>query len=324
MNAGVIRVDADVTVGMLGLGDGHQLTNSGRIETRGTFVSGMGAGGGPVGTIGLDLEIVNIGGISTDGDLSIGIFFGVTPFEYIPAFDGTITNRGTIKTEGDGAAGVLMVGDGHHLTNDGRISTDGGVFDRGPLGLLGAAGVVVSGDDALVRNTRSGVIRSEHAASAAIELNVQEFSGVPAASLSAQLENYGLIWGADVAILGGAAEETVINNGRIVGDVALGDGADTFVFGGGGNVSGDVFLGGGDDQVVIENGAGRVQIADFAAGDGAGDVIDVSDFLASFGDLQAHSHQRGDDVVITLDHNDTLILNNVLLGTLNPDDFLFV
>ena len=322
-NAGVIRIDADDCVGMLGIGDGHRLSNSGVIETHGNFATGMGAGGGPAGTFGLDLEIINSGRITTDGDLSIGIFFGVTPFEYIPAFDGVIANSGTIATKGDGAAGIVVIGDGHGLTNSGRISTDGGVFDRGPLGLVSAAGVIVSGDDALVENTRSGVIRSDDAASAAVELNVEELAGAPAAGLSARLENAGLIRSAGIAVLGGDGEETVINHGRIAGDVDLGDGADTFVFGKGGQVQGDVFLGEGDDLVVIENGAGSAEIADFAAGDTGGDVLDVSAFFTSLAELQAHSQQQGSDLRVALDHNGTLVLNNVQLSALNTGDFLF-
>lgn len=323
-NEGVIRVTADDGLGMLGIGDGHQLTNAGVIETHGSFSSGMGGGGGgPFGATGQDLEIVNTGRIKTDGDLSLGIFFGVTPFGYIPAFDGTIVNGGTIETKGDGAAGIVVIGDRHQLTNSGRISTDGDVFDRGPLGLMSAAGVIVSGDDALVQNLRSGTIKSADAASAAVELNVQEFRGVPAAALSAQLENDGLIWGADVAVLGGAGEETVINHGRIVGDIVLGDGMDMLVFGNGGTVNGDVLLGGGADRVLIEDGAGTVAIADFAAGVAGGDVVDVSAFFANFGQLQARSHQRGSDLVIVLDKNDTLVLKSLNVGALDGGDFLF-
>jgi hypothetical protein len=323
-NSGVIRLMADDCLGMLGLGDGHQLSNFGLIEGHGTFTSGMGAGGGPFGTLGLDLELLNAGRIVTDGDLSIGMFLGVTPFGYIPAFDGTVTNRGTIETEGDGAAGIVVIGDGHHITNSGRITTDGGIFDRGPAGLLSAAGVIVSGDQALVENTRSGIIRSNDADSAAVELNVLDAGGPPAAVLSARLENFGLIQGAEIAVLGGAGHETVVNHGRIVGDVDLGDGADTFVFGQGGSLSGDLHLGGGDDLVVIENSAGRAEVADFVAGTASGDVIDVSDFFGSFGALLAHAHQRGSDVVIALDHNDTLVLHGVQRSALDTGDFLFV
>ena len=183
---------------------------------------------------------------------------------------------------------------------------------------MSAAGVIVSGDDTLVENTRSGVIRSDDAASAAVELNVEELAGAPAAGLSARLENAGLI-----PVLGGDGEETVINHGRIVGDVDLGDGADTFVFGNGGRVQGEVFLGGGDDLVVIESGAGSAEIADFAAGDTGGDVLDVSAFFTSLAGLQAHSRQQGGDLIVALDHNGTLVLNNVQLGALNTGDFLF-
>ncbi|MBA4096156.1 MAG: hypothetical protein C0484_05225 [Rhodospirillum sp.] len=321
VNAGVISISASDCVGMLGIGDGHQLRNSGLIDAHGTFSTGMGGGSGPPGTTGSDLEIVNVGRISTDGDLGIGMFLGVTPFEYRPAFDGIIVNRGTIETEGDGAAGVFVLGDGHHVTNNGRISTDGGVFDRGALGLVSAAGVIVSGDQAVVENTRSGLIRSEDAASAAVELNVQEFAGAPAADLSARLENFGLIRGAGIAILGGAGEETVINHGRIVGDVVLGDGADNFVFGKGGTLAGDLLLGDGDDFVLIENGAGKISIADFSAA--GGDVVDVSAFFSGFDDLTDRSRQNNGDVVIDLDHNDRLLFANVQLTALNAGDFVF-
>jgi hypothetical protein len=50
---------------------------------------------------------------------------------------------------------------------------------------------------------------------------------------------------------------------------------------------------------------------------------DVSAFLSSFGDLEAHSQQSGNDVVITLDHNDHLVLAGVQLSALNAGDFLF-
>lgn len=321
VNAGVISICASDCVGMLGIGDAHQLTNSGLIETHGTFSTGMGGAAGTPGSTGSDMEIVNTGRISTDGDLGIGMFIGVAPTDYRPGFDGTIVNRGTIETEGDGAAGIFVIGDGHHVTNSGRISTDGGVFDRGALGLVSAAGVIVSGDDTLVQNTRSGIIRSEDADSAAMELNAQEFAGVPAAGLSARLENSGLIRAEDIAVLGGAGQETVINHGRIIGDVMLGNGDDTFVFGKGGTLAGDLLLGGGADLVLVENGAGKITIADFSAADG--DVVDVSAFFSSFGDLTAHSKQQNGNVVINLDHNDTLVLANQQLASLEAGDFSF-
>ena len=59
------------------------------------------------------------------------------------------------------------------------------------------------------------------------------------------------------------------------------------------------------------------------AGALGGDVVDVSAFFASFGELKAHSSQGGSDVVIALDFNDQLVLANTEGSTLSGTDFLF-
>jgi hypothetical protein len=141
--------------------------------------------------------------------------------------------------------------------------------------------------------------------------------------MSARLENRGLIKGAEVAILGGGGEETVINHGRIVGDVVLGDGDDTYVGGKGSSLAGDLVLGDGDDVVVVTDGIGTLRIADFAAGTAGGDVLDVSDFFSDFGDVLARASQKGGNTVIALDHDDRLVLQNTVLGALDAGDFQF-
>ena len=268
-------------------------------------------------------DVLNAGRIATEGDVAFGIAIGVGRFGFIAAGDNEIINRGTIETHGNGAAGVVLIGDGHHLTNSGRVTADGGSFDSEVHAVFRAAGVLVSGDDALLENTRSGVIESRDAASAAVELNVVERDGLPASDMSSVLENFGFIRAPEIAVLGGAGQETVINHGRIVGDVALGDGADTFIFARSGTVAGDVLLGSGDDLVRIEDGSGATRIADFAAGILSGDVIDLSEFFSDFSELQAHSRQSGGNVIVTLDHNDRLVLEHVQLGELNAADFIF-
>jgi hypothetical protein len=175
-----------------------------------------------------------------------------------------------------------------------------------------------------VENTTTGIIRSENAESAAVELNVVQRGGLSNAGTSSQVENSGRIEGAKVAILGGDGQETVVNHNHIVGDVILDDGADTFVFGNGGSLDGHLFLGGGKDLVVIENGAGTAEIADFAAGTSNKDVIDVSEFYSSFSQLASNIHQVGNDAVITLDADDQLVLLNTLTSALSANDFLFV
>lgn len=332
-NRGVIRFTlddsfGDPSFGMISIVGESQISNFGLIEMHGAFAVGISALGRiPLGELGLDFEIVNAGRITTDGDLGIGVALGVGRFGFANAADGTIDNRGVIVTDGDGAAGVAMIGDGHCLTNSGQITTDGGEVDDPRVGLFRAAGVVVSGDEALVENTRTGVIESKNAGSAAVELNIVERDGLLNSDTSSTLENFGLIKGTAVAVLGGDGQETVVNHGCILGDVDLGNGADRFVFGKGGTLSGDLLLGEGDDRVVVEDGSGKSLIADFVAGAGSDDRIDVSAFFTNFDDLTAHSHQSGADVIIDLDHNDQLVLKNVqLLGPtgLTFDDFLFV
>jgi hypothetical protein len=320
-NKGVISITADASVGMLGLADGNQITNFGLIEAKGTLSGG-------IFTRGFNVEISNAGDIVTEGELGLGITLGLTRAGYRPAGDGQIVNSGVIETVGDGAAGVVMIGDRHHLTNSGQISTDGGVSDfGGDVGVLRAAGVIVSGDDALLKNIETGVIESLNADSAAVELNVLKRSGLSNVGTSSEVQNSGLIEGANVAILGGEGQETVVNHGSIVGDVILGGGADTFVFGDGGSLDGDsdLFLGDGKDLVVIEDGAGTAEIADFVAGPASGDTIDVSAFkFESFADVVDAAQQDGSDLVIRLDQNDQVVLSNVSLNDLHESDFILM
>lgn len=324
-NHGSIVLDGQNGSGMVATGVGHLLDNDGSIAVDGDGSIAMNATGGPFTPEGTDLHVVNSGQISVDGTSSFGVALGLAlpnPFGVeFSASHGLVSNSGSIRTEGDGSAAIVMVGNGHDLVNSGEVTANGGIATSDLLGPVRASGVLAAGDNVSIENERTGTITSKHAGSAAIELN---HDGAANALLSSLVNNWGLIKGVDVAISGGDGQETVINHGRIVGDVVLGDGADTFVFGKGGTVAGGVFLGGGDDHVVVENGSGTTRIADFVAGGASGDVIDVSAFFASFGSLQAHSSQRGGDVVIALDHNDKLELANVLLSTLDPGDFLFV
>jgi hypothetical protein len=318
-NNGGIEITGDNGFGLLGTGEGAQVDNFGTIETHGTRTVGIEGTGGRFFPLGLNIHIVNSGHVTTDGDLAIGVTLGLPFLDKIEriAVDSSIINTGVIETNGDGAAGVFMLGDGNHLTNSGLIVTDGAGFKDVAVGLLHAAGVLVSGDGTLVDNTETGIIRSQNANSAAIELNVLKRG-------SSQVENSGLIDGAKVAILGGDGQETVVNYGSIVGDVILGGGADTFVFGNGGSLDGNLFLGGGQDLVVIHDGAGKATIADFSAARSNHDVVDVSAFYSSFGQLASHMHQVGKDAVITLDADDQLVLRNTLTSALSASDFLFV
>ena len=117
--------------------------------------------------------------------------------------------------------------------------------------------------------------------------------------------------GAD-ALSGGSGDD------RLLG----GDGADRLV-GGSGD---DVMTGGaGRDTYGFARGFGHDVITDFAAGRGAGDVIEFDEGLfAGFGEVLAASHQVGADVVIEVDAASSITLEGVALATLHPNDFDFV
>jgi hypothetical protein len=317
-NAGQVRIDGDNSIGVLGVGDNHEVTNVGTIVMHGDRSAGIaGNGSTRFDHPGTNNEVKNAGVIRTDGKLAVGAALGLDFNGFNQAASSTITNSGMIATHGDGSAAVVMAGDGHTLVNSGRLTSNGGELDSDTVGKFRAAGVVVTGNDALVQNT--GTIASRNSASAAVELNIVEREGLPAIETSSQLENSGHITAPDVAVLGGAGQETVINRGTIIGDVSLGDGSDAYTFGRCGVVRGDVALGSGDDLVRVENDSGRSQVADFTVGD---DVADVSAFYSSFDQVRANARQRGSDVVIRLDANDTLVLKNVDLNDLTAIDFV--
>ena len=88
-NWGEIRVTADRGIGMAGIGNGHEVSNFGLIEMHGTFTIGMVARGSvsppdPVPLPGLELEMVNAGRITTEGDLAIGAALGVSRGDSVP------------------------------------------------------------------------------------------------------------------------------------------------------------------------------------------------------------------------------------------------
>lgn len=322
-NHGSIVLNGQNGSGMVATGVGHLLDNGGSIAIGGDGSIAMSATGGPSTPEGTDLHVVNSGQISVDGTASFGLALGLAlpnPFEVeFSASDGQVSNSGSITTLGDGAAAIVLIGNGHELTNSGKVTANGGIGDSDLLGLARASGVLVSGNGVSIENERIGTITSNHAGSAAIELNVIARDGVDNAQLSSLVENWGVIEGLDVAINGGDGHETIINHGSIVGEIVLGAGDDTFVFGKGGDLTGHLFLGEGNDLVRIEDGSGTSRIDDFTT---TFDTINVSAFFSNFDDLVAHSEQNGGDTIISLDHNDQLVLVGVT--ALHSGDFSFV
>ena len=88
----------------------------------------------------------------------------------------------------------------------------------------------------------------------------------------------------------------------------------------------EVFYGGGgDDTFVFAPDFGHDTVIDFSAGAGSDDTIVFDE--AVFADLDAviaASEQQGDDVLITADAANSLLLKGVSLSQLHEDDFRFV
>jgi Ca2+-binding RTX toxin-like protein len=116
---------------------------------------------------------------------------------------------------------------------------------------------------------------------------------------------------------GGNQNDTLNGDGGI--DVLEGGSGNDTLNGGTGN---DRLTGGGsDDLFVFENGSGTDRITDFNFG--AGDQIDLSNFnLADFDAVMDLATQSGDDVRITFESGDILVLNDTLIGSLDANDFV--
>ena len=101
-----------------------------------------------------------------------------------------------------------------------------------------------------------------------------------------------------------------------------------------GNVGNDTLAGAGDndtltggdgsDHFVFAKGDGIDIITDFVTNGANSDIIELSGYgVASFAALQAFMSQQGADVVIAFDANNQITLQNVMLASLNQNDFLF-
>ena len=123
------------------------------------------------------------------------------------------------------------------------------------------------------------------------------------------------------------------------GTLSGGDGNDTLLGGNGsddlvGGAGNDVLIGGdgndgltggvGDDLFVFDDGEGIDTIADFEAGAGSDDVIDVTAVrnIDSFAELQAKFSDNGTDTTIQLDAENSIVVLGVTVADLHQDDFL--
>jgi Ca2+-binding RTX toxin-like protein len=101
-----------------------------------------------------------------------------------------------------------------------------------------------------------------------------------------------------------------------------GSGNDTIV---GSNGDDEITGGKGNDVFVFKAGFGRDTITDFAAGARIRDVIEFHDGLfADFDAVMASASMSGSNTVITIDADNSIVLQNVTISALHQNDFLFV
>jgi Ca2+-binding RTX toxin-like protein len=139
--------------------------------------------------------------------------------------------------------------------------------------------------------------------------------------------------GASFVVFGGNFTGAATQVGTTVADTLLGSANDDVIFAGIGddtligNGGNDRLSGGqGDDVFVFDNLGGTTTIIDFEDGLGGQDVLDLTAFGFADGAavlaLASASGPGGHDVLLQLDADDSALLENVGLASLDATDFL--
>ena len=279
---------------------GVSIHNHGRIDSHrdegsvvGILIDSFGDGAG--GNL-----VMNLGTIDVSTDI------GATGIRVLD--DGSsVINRGTITARGEIAVGISILGSGNSGANHGTIIVTGEAAD----------GVRVIGADNLFTNWGTIEARSYDTFGVVLQ------SLAPGLTPSGTLINHGTISGAWASVWGSDGAETVINSGSLVGDVMLHSGDDRYVAARGGTLDGSVWTGEGNDLIVIESHAGVVRIEDFQAGLATDDVIDLAALgIASFAGMMDHATEGASGVTLNFG-SARIVLTQVTLASLSPDDFLF-
>ena len=132
--------------------------------------------------------------------------------------------------------------------------------------------------------------------------------------------------GGDDVLNGGAGNDILYGDTRTYGDTMRFDnglGGDDVLNGGLGN---DTLTGNsGNDSFIFAADFGKDIITDFTAGAASDDVIEFRGIagLASYANVLANAADDGTDTTITLDAENTVVLQNVLVSELHSDDFRF-
>jgi hypothetical protein len=233
---GRIVVDGDEGVGVRVRSTSSQfqnaITNNGRIRINGVDGTGLRVRDGAGTVVNSSTGVIRI-----LEDRATGIDAGINT--------GVITNDGLIEVDGASSVGVRIEnGNGSilpglevdDLVNTGRIEARGNSaigIDAGPGSIIVNEGEIIGGFNA------GAAIRFSD------EFN--QVTNAPGALIDGSASG--------VAIRGGAASDAILNNGRIVGDLLLGDGNDVYVVTATGSLEGRIEAGNGNDVVSLQGDA---------------------------------------------------------------------
>ena len=139
--------------------------------------------------------------------------------------DSEVANSGIIKAKNQG---IAVYGDHSLARNDGYIGARYGLWG--------------SGDGVLLINGRAGEILSDHAG----------FDAYADTGEQTRMVNHGLVTAATYAAVGGNSDDTLRNDGTMIGDIDLLEGNDTIDLRGGA-FRGQIHGGQGDDRLRTDN-----------------------------------------------------------------------
>jgi Ca2+-binding RTX toxin-like protein len=211
------------------------------------------------GTVGSDTHSgINVSSAESNNSIVIaatGIVSGQREGIEVNGTSTTIVNNGKIFGVDEGidfqpsSTNNVLINFGEIVGLSGGVdtfnSTNNRIYNHGQIIGTAAAGVFLDGDGSFLQNT--GEIAAL-GVDAGVVLSTETGE-------TASLFNSGTISGSDFsgnAVVGGAGDDTVINQGTINGNVSLGGGNDVFN-GTGGTVFGAVHGGAGDDLYIVDD-----------------------------------------------------------------------
>lgn len=143
-----------------------------------------------------------------------------------------LTNDGWIQ--GTGATAVRLHGDAAHVVNNARITADSN-----------ASGIFITGDAARIENEKGGTISG----------GIGIWFAQDEDAIGHLTNNGKIVSLRDQAVVGSNGQDVMINHGKIVGTVGLGNGDDRFDNRGGTISVKDIRGHGGDDTLITDDAA---------------------------------------------------------------------